>query len=36
MRGLFDPVGLGQVRIAIKCSKIHNAGIPFQSLACFE
>ena len=35
LRGLFDPVRLGQVRIAIKSSIIEPLGPPIHSLACF-
>jgi hypothetical protein len=33
--GLFNPVRLGQVRIAIKRSKIEAPGSPINFLACF-
>jgi hypothetical protein len=35
LRGLFNPVRLGQVRIAIKSSKIEALGPPINSLGCF-
>jgi len=35
LRGLFDPVMLGQVRIAIKSSIIEPLGSPIHLLACF-
>ncbi len=35
LRGLFDPVRLGQVRIAMKNSIIEPLGSPIDSFACF-
>jgi len=35
LRGLFNPVRLGQVRIAIKSSKIKALGPPINLLGCF-
>jgi hypothetical protein len=35
LRGLFNPVRLGQVRIAIKSLIIEPLGPPIHSLACF-
>jgi hypothetical protein len=35
LRGLFNPVKFGQVRIAIKSSKIEALEPPINSLGCF-
>jgi hypothetical protein len=35
LRGLFNPFRIGQVRIAIKSSKIEALGPPINSLGCF-
>jgi hypothetical protein len=35
LRGLFNPVRLGQVRIATKSSKIEAPGSPIHLLYCF-